>query len=275
MHEGFLVYAGFRYLKIATLLCVAAIAFYAWHSPPDEPNGGTWLGYGLGCIGAALILWLMWFGVRKRQYGTVTKLQGWLSAHVYLGLSLIIVATLHTGFQFGWNLHTLAYGLMMVVIASGFFGIYAYARYPRLMTENRRGVTTEEVYNGIGELDRECRQVASAMPDEIASLVLVSCNETRVGGSIARQLSGYDPNCGTERAFAGIRDLAASVGPEHGGDVRKLISLLGKKSTLIRTMRRDVQLKAMLEIWLYFHVPLSFALLAALAGHVISVFYYW
>jgi len=40
-------------------------------------------------------------------------------------------------------------------------------------------------------------------------------------------------------------------------------------------MRRDVQLKAMLEIWLYFHVPLSFALLAALAGHVISVFYYW
>ena len=107
--------------------------------------------------------------MRTRRYGTVSKLQGWLSAHVYLGLSLFIVATLHTGFQFGWNLHTLAYSLMMVVITSGFFGIYAYARYPRLMTENRRGVTTDEVYSEIGELDRECRQVASTMPDEIAA----------------------------------------------------------------------------------------------------------
>ncbi len=275
MHEGFLVYAGFRYLKLATFLCVASIALYAWHMPPDEPNGGTWLGYGLGGIGATLILWLMWFGVRKRKYGTTDKLQGWLSAHVYLGLSLIIVATLHTGFQFGWNLHTLAYTLMMVVIASGFFGIYAYARYPRLMTENRRGITNDEIYAEIGELDRECRQLASAMPDEIAALVLVSCNETSIGGSILRQLSGHDPNCGTDRAFAGIRDLASSAGAAHGGDIRKLISLLGKKSTLLRTMRRDVQLKAMLEIWLYFHVPLSFALLAALVGHVISVFFYW
>ena len=103
MHEGFLVYAGFRYLKIATLLCVAAIAVYAWHAPPDEPNGGTWLGYGLGCIGAALILWLMWFGVRKRRYGTVTKLQGWLSAHVYLGLSLIIVALIAAAGVIGWG----------------------------------------------------------------------------------------------------------------------------------------------------------------------------
>lgn len=275
MHESFLVYAGFRYLKIASIMCIAAIVVYVWHSPLDEPNGGTWVGYGLGGLGALLILWLMWFGIRKRRYGTESRLQGWLSAHVYLGLSLVTIATLHTGFQFGWNLHTLAYGLMLVVIASGAFGIYAYVRYPRLMTENRRGITNNEIYTEIGELDRECRQVASAMPDEIASLVLVSCNETRIGGSILRQLSGQDPTCGTARAFAGIRDLAASVGAAHGGDVRKLISLLGKKQTLLSTLRRDVQFKAMLEIWLYFHVPLSFALLAALVAHVISVFYYW
>ncbi len=275
MHESFLVYAGFRYLKIASIMCIAAIVVYVWHSPPDQPNGGTWVGYGLGGLGALLILWLMWFGIRKRRYGTESRLQGWLSAHVYLGLSLVTIATLHTGFQFGWNLHTLAYGLMLVVIASGAFGIYAYVRYPRLMTENRRGITNNEIYTEIGELDRECRQVASAMPDEIASLVLVSCNETRIGGSILRQLSGQDPTCGTARAFAGIRDLAASVGAAHGGDVRKLISLLGKKQTLLSTLRRDVQFKAMLEIWLYFHVPLSFALLAALVAHVISVFYYW
>ncbi len=30
-----------------------------------------------------------------------------------------------------------------------------------------------------------------------------------------------------------------------------------------------------MDIWLYFHVPLSFALLAALPAHVVSVFYLW
>jgi hypothetical protein len=30
-----------------------------------------------------------------------------------------------------------------------------------------------------------------------------------------------------------------------------------------------------MDIWLYFHVPLSFALLAALTAHIISVFFYW
>ena len=33
--------------------------------------------------------------------------------------------------QVGWNLHTLAYVLMIVVIASGFFGLYSYLNNPR------------------------------------------------------------------------------------------------------------------------------------------------
>ena len=44
VHEGFLVYRGFRYLKLASLLCVLAVVAYWWHSPVDGPDGGTWLG---------------------------------------------------------------------------------------------------------------------------------------------------------------------------------------------------------------------------------------
>ena len=44
-----------------------------WVTPqplaPEPPNGGTWLGYTLGTIGALLIVWLMLFGIRKRRYG--------------------------------------------------------------------------------------------------------------------------------------------------------------------------------------------------------------
>jgi hypothetical protein len=34
-------------------------------------------------------------------------------------------------------------------------------------------------------------------------------------------------------------------------------------------------LKALLDVWLFVHIPATIALLAALAAHVISVFYYW
>lgn len=275
MHEGFLVHKEFKYLKWASALCLLSAVAYAIYLPIDVHSGGTWLGYGLGTIGAALIVWLMWFGIRKRRYGGAFRLRSWLSAHVYLGLSLIVVATLHSGFQLGWNVHTLAYVLMMLVIASGAFGIYTYARYPRLMTENRRGLSLDEFLSQIGDIDRECRQVSANLPDEIAALVLKSSNETRIGGSCWRQLSGRDRKCAAAEAFEELRRVSTHVGPEHGPAVRKLLTLIGKKCSLLTTVRRDIQLKALMDIWLHLHVPLSFALLAALTAHVFSVFYYW
>src|SRR5687767_11177766 len=144
MHQSFLSYRRKRYMWIALALCAAAIVAYALHEPRSTPNGGTWLGYTLGTVGAALIFWLTALGVRKRSYksrlGTV---QGWVSAHVYLGLALVVVVTLHTGFQFGWNIHTVAYLLMMLVIASGLVGINAYVRLPKEMSQNRAGLTRE------------------------------------------------------------------------------------------------------------------------------------
>ena len=139
-HESFLVYARFRYLKIACAAASVSLLLYLVDSPYGSRYGGSWAGYTLGTAGGLLILWLMWFGYRKRLYlKDQGNLVAWLSAHVYLGLSLLIMATLHTGFHFGWNFHTLAYVLMCLVIASGAFGVFSYIRYPRVMTENRHG----------------------------------------------------------------------------------------------------------------------------------------
>jgi hypothetical protein len=275
-HQSILEYARFRWLKVALWLSVLSGAVYLWHDPPLKPYGGTWLGYTLGTIGALLILWLLWFGVRKRRYASrVGTAQGWLSAHVYLGTALLVVATLHTGFELGWNVHTLAYVLMVATIASGFYGTYIYLSVPGLMTANRGDETLDAMLLKIADLDTEIRGKALSLPDQILKVVNASLDGTRLGGSFGRILSGTDRQCPTAAA---VRELP-EIGRRLSGDMAKLnhevYTLLLQKNELLARARRDLRYKARLDFWLFFHVPLAIALLAALATHVVSVFLYW
>jgi hypothetical protein len=275
VHESFLVHRGLKYFKLALLIVVAAVVAYIWHRPLGAPNGGTWLGYTLGGLSAAIVLWLTWFGVRKRQYALgATRLKAWLSAHVYLGLALVVLTTLHTGFQVGWNIHTAAYAMVLLTVASGIFGIYVYARYPRLMTANRAGLTLNGMMTQIAELDQEIRESSKHLPQEVSEALLRAAQETCIGGGIFRKLSGRDPACPTGKAQRLMETKYAETGIDDP-NIGKVIALLVRKSNLLRRARRDVQIQAILRIWLFFHVPLAVGLLGTLCAHVLAVFFYW
>lgn len=272
----FLEYKAYRYLKISALLAAFAVLAYAFSRPATGHYGGTWLGYTLGSIGAAIILFLLWFGVRKRQYqSSAIDLKSWLSAHVYLGALLIIVVTLHTGFEIGWNIHSLAYVLMLLVIFSGFYGVYAYLRFPRMMTEKMGEDTLDSLFLKIADLDQEARKIALQLPDEINRAVLNASQQTRIGGGFFQQLSGHQKNCPTASALLAIQNIGATLKDEHAKTNRELYFQMLSKQTLVNRAREDIMFRARLEVWLYFHVPLSIALLAALIAHIVSVFFYW
>jgi hypothetical protein len=284
------------------VLVVGSIVAYALHQPPVVPNGGTWLGYTLGTIGALLIYWLTCFGIRKRRYASnLGTLRGWLSAHIYLGTALIVVALLHCAFQFGWNLHTLAFVLMILVICSGFFGVFTYIRYPSLMTRNRDSNTRGAMLEEINELDLNMLALADGIDPKIHAVVLRSIENTRLGGGPWRLLTARDASdqaLGQVRAaleareagtlekkpaepqenrtmFAMVDFLAGTATDKQAEALRRLIDQLSRKKSLAIRVARDVQYQSLMEIWLYFHVPLTFALLAALTAHIISVFFYW
>lgn len=275
-HYSILEYARFRWFKAAALLSVIASAAYLWHRPPLKPYGGTWLGYTLGTVGAVLILWLLWYGVRKRRYrSTVGSVQGWLSAHVYLGTALIVVVTLHTGFELGMNVHTLAYVLMLAVVFSGFYGVFVYLRVPRAMTENMGEDSLDAILLQLADLDRDMRDKALSLPDALLALVDDSVARTRLGGGLMRIVSGRDPTCATAAAVRDWARSARNLSGEPGRRSKEVYNLLLQKNQLLERARRDMHHKAVLDLWLYFHVPLAFMLLAALAAHVIAVFIYW
>ncbi len=276
MHQSMLVFREFRYLRVALLLSVAVIAVYAWHDPAGGANGGSWYGYTLGTIGALLILWLGWFGIRKRRYGIgQMTLQEWLSAHVYLGVSLIIIATLHTGFQFGLNLHTFAYGLMLAVIVSGIFGVVMYIRIPDLRNENLAGVTLDQLVSQIADLSEQTQQTAGQLPDDITHALVAAQESVRIGGSARRILAGTDRNCPIAAVLQMVTAQAASLIDSNAETARRLVSLLARQSQLLEQVRREVRFRALLEVWLYLHIPLTIGLIAALGAHVVVVFFYW
>jgi hypothetical protein len=193
MHTSFLSHANARYLKVALVLVGLSIAAYWSQSRHVVPNGGTWLGYTLGTIGALLILWLIYLGRRKRNFtagwGTV---RGWVSAHVYLGTALLVVATLHTGFQFGMNVHTLAYALMCVVIFSGLFGVWAYRTYPEARNSLKRSQTLDDIFLQLEDIDTQLKRDVSTMASDIRSVITSAIDRTEIGGGIYAQIAGRD-----------------------------------------------------------------------------------
>ena len=275
--HSYLAYEGYRWLKLSVLALALALAAYAFDRPAGGPNGGSWLGYTLGTIATACILWLLWFGVRKRRYTTRgAPLRGWLSGHVYLGIALLVIVPLHSGFQFAWNVHTLAFGLMAATIATGMIGILFYDRVPARITRNRPGQELRALYEQIADLDAECRQQAVALPDEFARAVKTSIEETEISGSLLAQLSHRTAQCGTTRALAEVEERArlGGLSADSRDQVRALIEALSLKRRLLARVRRDVQYMALLDVWLVVHVPLAFGSVAALAIHIFVVFYY-
>jgi hypothetical protein len=282
-HRSFLEYRNYRYLKLAVVFCMLGISAYAWHrntrfiTPGGLGYGGTLMGYGLGTVAGLLIIWLMWLGVRKRRFkASMTMTQGWLSAHVYLGLGLIVIATLHTGFEFGLNLHTLVYLLMLLVVLSGIYGVVVFLREPERMTLAMGEDNIPILLLQIQESDQQAARLALQLPDEFNSLLQAAASKTRLRGSLFQHVfRTLSRGCPSARAVSRIQMLNRSLKDEQGRLGREVFGLMLGRRTAVEKIRSELRSLARMRLWLLVHVPLSFALLFALAGHVVSVFIYW
>lgn len=102
-------------------------------------------------------------------------------------------------------------------------------------------------------------------------MVLASLDQDPFAGSFIRRLSGRYRGCAT----AAARRAFASPGAGDPDARARVAELLSQKQAALIRLRRHLRLRALLEVWLYVHVPMTFALIAALSAHIISVFFYW
>lgn len=274
-HTSFLAHRRGFWAKIALLICATAIGLYVFADASPVRNGGSWAGYTLGSIGATLIVWLAWLGIRKRRYGPGrSSLKGWTSAHVYLGLALMVIGTLHTGFQFGWNVHTLAYVLMSLVVLSGMFGLVAYTVLPRRMSDNRAESTQQDMLDELDSLTRLAGDRGLSLPDAETARIDTLVNAPPLRRGLLARLRRGDKRCANQATLHHLNAQMRQVNRADQKAYMATISVLERRNILLDRIRRHRRYRLLMQIWLWVHIPLTIMLLAALLAHIIAVFYY-
>ena len=289
MAETFLTHRSGRWAKWALALIIASAIGYWAEDLRVPPNGGSVFGYTSGTIAAVLMLVLTYLGRRKRHYGSkLGTVKGWTSAHIYLGIALIALTLLHSGFQVGWNWHTLAFALMLIVCFSGIYGVWAYQHYPALIDRNNLSQTRGALIDQLLALDQEIAASLTRYEPHIASMVQGALERTTLADRWLDILRGEDrskvllPGKGlvpNENMTTLVDYLIEQIEQGAQGDtalnLQSLTTSLGERATLISRIKEDLRLVTLTRIWLIVHIPLAFAAVVAVIIHVIAVFLYW
>jgi hypothetical protein len=310
VNRSFIDKDNYFFLKASALLSLVSIVLYVIHDPVGPPSGNSWLGYTLGTIGGLIILWLLWFGVRKRTYiNNRFSLVQWLSGHIWLGSSLLILATLHCGFQFDPNMHTVFYIVMVLTVLSGMMGVYFYVKVPATISMNLAKTSSIQMHEDFDQIARDALQVAREIDPDVHELMLFAVDRLflghrlpnrkghreleRVGASLVSRRGRVITNESGEsakqtgvknaldqgkrlleanRLHAFVIDLGFDRSP--GEKLQKLLDLINDLVDRLIRLEKDRVANRRIRIWLLFHVPLSLATVIGLFVHIFSVFYY-
>ena len=269
--ETFLNYRSFRWFWFTVISLLVCTVIYILDVPVGGRSGGTVVGYTYGTLAALGIVWLMCFGLRKRSYSsTLGTLQGWLAAHVWIGIGLLLLVPLHAGFIFGLNVHTLAYVLMVLTIVSGIWGAANYSILSSRIESNRGGGKERAMLEQIASIGSDI-ETAGAKKSDAFLAIIRKFDFVFKPGFFALIRRAAVPEVNKKVAS----ELMAKLPDGEREDALKLIGLIDQKSDLAKMVLEESRIKAALKIWLYIHVPVSVGLCVALAVHIFSVFYYW
>jgi hypothetical protein len=127
----------------------------------------------------------------------------------------------------------------------------------------------------VTKLDRQLQVAAQPLGVADTEIVRLSLREDVFRAGLLRRLSGSDRHCRNGRALSQLRARLATATDAEEDALQAVVQLLERKAAAMARIRHQMRLRALLEVWLYVHVPITFALIAALIVHIVSVFFYW
>jgi hypothetical protein len=186
----------------------------------------------------------------------------WLSLHVFTGLLGPYLALLHTAWRFQGLAGVLTL-LMLVVVVSGLVGRYVYTAVPRNLDGTVMAVCDLEAQ--ITEVDRELREMG--VPE--LGTQLADATALPAGAWKAVLLR---PFLGTGRRQ--MDRLLAELDEGHRRQAEQMREMLTRRQRSLFHLHVWKAARDFLSLWHLLHVPLSGALFALAAVHVVAALHY-
>jgi hypothetical protein len=239
------------------------------------------LGYALGVVGAAMLLVLMLYPVRKhvRLLRPCGALKYWFRAHMLCGILGPLLILFHATFDVRSLNAAVALGSMMLVTASGIVGRYIYRRIHHGLYGSRAT---------LAELQQELERRFAALDPLLEWRPTVGREVDRFCRLAGRAPAGWMERTthfttlGVKRCLAQrrIRQLIAAAPASQGGpgvSRRTLRTLLQAIDATLRAAQRTAQFttyERLFSLWHVLHVPIVYMLLISAIVHVVAVHMY-
>ncbi len=263
---------------------------------PDGLTGGSTVGLWYGVVGSALMIFAGLLAAHRKAPGWswIGARKAWLKGHIWLGLLSGVLILCHSGFSWGGPLTQALWIVLGLTLVTGVMGLVLQQFLPRLMTTR---IPAEAPYEQIPHLCRVMRRKADALVESLAGSLQSKAAAgpaatATIMGTIAglgaqnqlqefyemhvRPFLGEAPPRSSPLAnpmqaqalFAKLRTVPGLAGVEE--QLQELAVLCDQR----RQLAEQERLHRWLHGWLYVHVPMSVALLALGAAHVVMALYY-
>ncbi|MFT4843936.1 MAG: hypothetical protein ACJA0V_003017 [Planctomycetota bacterium] len=211
------------------------------------------------------------------------RLASWLSAHVWYGVAAALLVWFHGGGRCGTTMGLALNALSYFVIGSGLLGAFFWTFGPTWLTRAERELTIEKAFSLREHFDRKVTAaeelLASAPARKQAATAQTSELEQRVAA--AKSAAGDGKDKSLKKA---IKDAEKELNKAQG-DVKTIDKevaslptdiwiLKGQRNRVRKEAARLDRYRTLLRGWRILHVPCSVVLLALVAVHVLSIYYY-
>lgn len=262
-----------RYLPPLAAVAIAVFALRAYgRAAPSYPHMAYLTGWAL----FALIIFLTAYNARKKlPFLPLLSSRLWLQAHSWVGMAAALVFMAHLGWRKpSGPFEAVLAALFVAVTLSGVAGWWLSRVLPRRLTS----AGGEVPYDRIPAIRRALRERA----ESLVITGIPAAGATTLADFYASRLSGF---------FAGPANFGQHLfGSRHAlnsmlselGEVKKYLNHSEKSAAvelaaLVREkdaldLHRSMQL--VLKGWLFVHIPLTYAMLAFIAAHVVLAYAY-
>jgi hypothetical protein len=217
------------------------------------------------------------------------RLASWLHAHLWYGFAAAAVVWFHGGGRCGTTMGLLLNALSAFVIGSGIVGALLWTFGPTWLTRAERELSVEKATALREHFARKIAE-AEALPQTKADeAVAALAAAQQAAADTARKaadptLAGKDLEAAKKAAKKADDELkkaqqkaeaAAAAIPAETERLRPELAVLRGQAALVdREAARLLRWRALLRGWRLLHVPCSIALLALVAVHVLSIWWY-